>query len=274
MNLQRELFECNSGLSDAPMDYSVTEQCWRDRLLQLDNQFHSRVVNMVGFRERLKVVLQQEAEQSAEGHFVAFETDRQSIASIIGQYAIDGLTEAQAMLYAVARLPAAVQMPVMRVLIDEFGCGNLRASHSELFRELLRELGMPVDVEIYLAGTRPELFDFVNVYHWLTRRAPVMDYYLGALAYTEAVVPLAYRAFAQACDRLGIASKAYFTEHIHIDEYHARDALCALRLMDATQGIDFGKAWQGVELIRDVGRRAFQAAVDAARKGERAWTAA
>jgi hypothetical protein len=251
-----------------------TERLWVGNLLRRSERAQGQVADLDGFREQLALALREDPADSPESQFVACQASRAEFAAVIGQYAIDGLTEAQAMLYAVARLPAAVQMPVMRVLIDEFGCGNLRASHSELFRELLRELRMPVELQRYLAGTRPELFDFVNVYHWLTRRAPAMDYYLGALAYTEAVVPLAYRAFAQACDRLGIASKVYFTEHIHIDEYHARDALCALRLMDATEGIDFGKAWQGVELVRDVGRRAFQAAVDAARKGERAWTAA
>ena len=76
---------------------------------------------------------------------------------------------------------------------------------------------------------------------------------------------------ARACTRLGVRASNYFTEHIHIDEYHARDALLALRVLDAEQGADFHKAWIGVQMVRDIGRAAFRAAVDAARKGELAW---
>ena len=94
---------------------------------------------------------------------------------------------------------------------------------------------------------------------------------MGALAYTEAAVPRAFRVFERDCTRLGVRASTYFTEHIHIDEYHARDALLALRALDAEQGVDFRKAWIGVQMVRNIGRAAFHTAVDAARKGELAW---
>ena len=104
--------------------------------------------------------------------------------------------------------------------------------------------------------TRPELFDFVNVYHWMARRLPRAAHYVGALAYTEAAIPAAFATFAAACRRLGLSKDAYFREHIHIDEFHARDALAAVRLLARDSGADYGDFWAGVALAREVGRRA------------------
>ncbi len=176
------------------------------------------------------------------------------------------------MLHALPRLPPAAQMSVLRVLIDELGCGNLAASHSQLYRDLLGELGLPQELEPYLAFTRPELLEWVNVFSWMSRRATSIDLFLGALAYAEAIVPLTFQRLLAAGERLGLQQTRYWSEHIHIDHYHARDALNALRQFDAAVGLSYRLAWLGALMARETGLRAFRAAVEAAKKGERVWT--
>lgn len=193
--------------------------------------------------------------------FLADEINREQFKRVISEYAPDGLTEAFAMFSAIPKVQGAAQFPVMRILIDEFGKGKLQKSHSELYRELLRELGLPTELEGYGKGLNEESFAFVNIYHWLTKRADKIDYYLGALAFSEMIVPSSFQTFAAACERLGIQRKDYFTEHIHIDSYHTKEAFHALEILAKDNKIDLNSALLGAELVKEVGDLAFEAAM-------------
>ena len=268
---RRRLFESNAHI-ETSYDEKVLDQeaTWAADLIR-ETQVEGHTVRTFGeFRTRLAESLAEDSQTSPDSHFVEHQVGLEAFAAIVGQYAVDGLTEAQAMFYAVPRLAcSAAQMPVVRVLIDEMGCGNPRAAHSQLYRDLLGELGLPHEIGPHLEIARPELLDFVNVFHWMARRAPRIDFYLGALAYTEAAIPAAYATFAVACSRLGVSHDAYFLEHIHIDEFHARDALGAVRLMARDSGAEYSDFWTGVSLARLVGHRAFRAAVEVGRARER-----
>ncbi|HZI14515.1 MAG TPA: iron-containing redox enzyme family protein [Myxococcus sp.] len=210
------------------------------------------------FNAAFKTLLERDQATPSEGsRFVAESATREQFRSLLSEYALDGLTEAQAMFAVLPRLDPATQAPVMRILIDEFGCGNPARVHSTLYGNLLSELRLPTALEPYLTERCPESFAFVNVYHWLTKRAPTVDYYLGALVWTESVIPSSFQCYVQACERLGIQNHHYFSEHVHIDAYHARDALLALHKRDKACGVDFRHAWLGVLLARRVGDGAF-----------------
>lgn len=141
---------------------------------------------------------------SPNSMFVAQDMSFEQFRTIIREYAIDGLTEATAMFAIVPRLRGTVQAAVMRILIDEFGCGNPQRVHAELYRQLLLELGLSDDLRDYLETVNEESLAFVNLYHYFTKRAPQVDLYLGALAYTEMIIPTSFTSFAAACQRLGI----------------------------------------------------------------------
>lgn len=194
----------------------------------------------------------------------------EALQRLLSEYAIDGLTEASAMFAIVPRLQGRAQAAVMRILIDEFGCGNPQRVHAELYRQLLQELGLSTDLKEYLDTVNEESLAFVNVYHWLTKRAPRVDAYLGALAYTEMAIPTSFASFAVACERLGIRQRTYFTEHVHIDPYHTQDALLALNAMAEEGRLDVQEAWLGALLAHKVSECAFTAALRTARGGD-AW---
>jgi nitrite reductase/ring-hydroxylating ferredoxin subunit len=152
-------------------------------------------------------------------------------------------------------------MPILRVLIDEFGCGNLNQAHSQLYTDLLSELDMPTNIESYLDDLNQESYAFLNIFYWLTQRASNIEYFLGALAYLESMIPFTFKCFAEACQRLGILNSKYYTEHIHIDGFHSKDALRAIKEVELAANLCYSKVWIGVKIASLITNQAFDAAI-------------
>lgn len=267
---QRQLFALNrSALGDLES---------YDRLLKLESawlgplmkeleatcpRFGSRAELIEAFDRMLETEKNNPTETSS---FLAKRATREQFRVVVQQFALDGLTEAQSFLPIIARLPLPAQMPMMRVFIDEFGCGNYDQTHSRLYIELLTELGLPVDCESYVPITNDETFAFVNIFYWMTLRTPHPEYFVGALAYLENSIPYAFTCFADACSRLGIAHHHYYTEHLHIDGFHAKETRNTLRELDANGKLDCSRAWVGMQMGSLLIGQAFDAAVAKARQ--------
>ncbi|AEW92765.1 MULTISPECIES: iron-containing redox enzyme family protein [Streptomycetaceae] len=215
--------------------------------------------------EALDALLAEEAKGTGTGRYLAEKASRAEFTSVVRQFALDGLTEAQNFFPAVPRLPIRAQMAVMRVLIDEFGCGNLQQAHSRLYLDLLGELGLPQHLDAFIDTTTEETYAFLDVFYWLTQRAPTVEYFLGALAYLEASIPQAFTVQAEACRRLGVTNSRYYTEHLHIDTFHRQEMQLAIREYDAAHGLDATKVWIGALLLSDLIGTAFDTAVTRAR---------
>ncbi len=199
--------------------------------------------------DALKRMLEEEQEGSPSSWFLAEEATLEQFRVYVREFAPDGLTEAQNFFPAIARIPLKAQMALMRVLIDEFGCGNLQQAHSQLYLMLLEELALPQELTELLDDTSDETFAFLNVFYWLTERAPHIEYFLGALAYLEASIPSAFSFLAKACERLGVKNDRYYTEHIHIDNFHMKEMQTAIREYEAVHGVDATKLWIGARLL-------------------------
>jgi hypothetical protein len=185
---------------------------------------------------------------------------------LVQEFAVDGLTEAQVFYYVLPRLPLEAQMPMLRIMIDEFGSGNLKRAHTSLYMNLLRELGMPTEPAFYFDRIEPECLAFVNLFFWLGIRADDPSYFAGAITYLETTIPVFFECYVQACHRLGVQAHAYYSEHQHIDAFHAIEGQNLLRAMHATRTLDPGKAWVGVRLASIITGCAFEAAVAKARR--------
>ncbi|MBV8540531.1 MAG: iron-containing redox enzyme family protein [Pseudonocardiales bacterium] len=214
----------------------------------------------------LEGLLDGEQKGTPAGHYLAEEASREQFTLVVREFALDGLTEAQNFFPIIPRLPIRAQMAVMRVLIDEFGCGNLQQAHSQLYRNLLTELGLPLDLNHYLDHTSDETYAFLNVFYWLTQRVPDVEYFLGALAYLEASIPAAFTVQVRACERLGITHGRYYSEHVHIDDFHRKEMQLAIRECGATRAMDPTKLWIGALLLSELIGTAFEAAVRRARE--------
>ncbi|MGK4585047.1 iron-containing redox enzyme family protein [Kitasatospora sp. HPMI-4] len=217
---------------------------------------------LAALEQRLRA---EEADPPDSERYLAEHATLPEFAFVAGQFAVDGLVESQSHLGVLPRLPHRARMAVMRVLIDEFGCGNEAQEHARLYQRLMSELGLPTDPFQHAARACEETLAYVNLFHWLASRAPTPDYFLGAYAYFESSVLYGFRCYAAACARLGIANSRYYTEHLHIDSFHSREMLAALRAWDRERGADLRKVWAGVELTSATVTRATEAAVRGAR---------
>jgi hypothetical protein len=214
-------------------------------------------------------IAQRIAEESngmtGEASYVAETMPREAFRVLVQEFAVDGLTEAQSFYYVLPRLTLEAQMPMLRIMIDEFGSGNLKRAHTSLYLELLHELHMPTDLDFYAERAEPNCLAFVNLFFWLTLRASDASYFAGAITYLESAIPNFFECYVQACHRLGIQAHGYYSEHQHIDAFHAVEGQRLLRAMEATRSLDPAKAWLGVVLASANTGRAFETAVAKAR---------
>jgi hypothetical protein len=267
----KRLFILNRSLPDVPVLTEILdlEREWIVPKVAGLAERAAPVTSRARWVEALDGLLAEERSGTPAGEYVAEKADREEFRLVVREFALDGLTEAQNFFPAIPRLPIRSQMAVMRVLIDEFGCGNLRQAHSQLYLNLLAELDLPQDIESYLDTTSEENFAFLNSFYWMTQRAPDIEYFLGALAYLEASIPDAFTVQARACERLGLANGRYYTEHLHIDTFHRQEMQVAIRELEAARGLDPAKVWVGALLLSELLGAAFEAAVRRAREAVR-----
>jgi hypothetical protein len=265
-NLQR-LFELNRCVPSAARyrEIEAIEAVWLEPILAQHAALTPRLSSAPEIAQLIEESIADGGSDRSSADFLANGATREQFRAVVADYAVDGLTEAQNFFAVIPRLPIRAQMAVMRVLIDEFGCGNLRRAHSELYMDLLRELDLPTDLASHLPDVSAETLAFVNCFYWLASRAPDVEYFLGALAYLEAYIPTGFSCFDAACQRLGIKHGLYYSEHIHIDDFHKQELQIAIREYDRAQGCDYAKLWVGVTLLRRLLGDSFDAAIDRAR---------
>ena len=223
--------------------------------------------DLPALRERLaRLIADEQRETPESARYVAERMSLEEFRVLVQEFAVDGLTEAQAFYYILPRLTLEAQMPMLRIMIDEFGSGNLKRAHTSLYLNLLRELGMPTELAFYCERIEPACFEFVNLFFWLTLRADDPSYFAGAITYLETTIPDFFECYVQACARLGIKAHAYYSEHQHIDAFHAMEGQRLLGAMLATQSLDPRKAWLGARLASAITGSAFEVAVAKARQ--------
>lgn len=264
----KRLFLYNRSLpcADTVARLEKIEHTWIIPLVDSIEAGTSTLTSRTEWVRALDGLLARERAGSAAGDYLAERASRDQFTVVVSEFALDGLTEAQNFFPAVARLPIRAQMPLVRVLIDEFGCGNIQQAHSQLYRNLLTELGLPLDLNSYVDRTSDETYAFLNVFYWLTQRAPHVEYFLGALAYLEASIPATFGYYARACERLGIENGQYYTEHVHIDGFHMQEMQIAIREYELADGVDSTRLWVGACMLSELIGKAFEVAVERARE--------
>jgi hypothetical protein len=246
-------------------DIEQIEGPWISALLAELERDTEPVGSRLEWVQRLDDMLAEQTQGSDSSRFLANDATYAQFRLYVKEFAADGLTEAQNFFPAVARVPIKSQMALMRVMIDEFGCGNLRQSHSYLYRNLLVELDLPSELDDCLDYVSDETFQMLNVFYWLASRAPQPEYFLGALAYLEASIPSAFSCLVDACARLGIQHGTYYTEHLHIDAFHKKELQTAIREYELARGLDPTKVLIGAKLLSQLIAGAVDVAVEKAR---------
>jgi hypothetical protein len=266
---QKRLYINNRGVPtvDAYADMLEIERDWVVRLAaeieQQEPEFSSRTEVLDALHDLLAE--EERSGPSEDELFLARDATLEQFASVVADFAVDGLVESQSHLGIIPRLPAKARTAVLRVLIDEFGCGNDEQEHAQLYTKLVAELGMPTELEHYVGIAPDECFAYVNLFHWFAERAPVPEYFLGAYAYFESSVLYAFKCYAEASRRLGVANDKYYTEHLYIDTYHSKQMRGSIGVLERYRPVDLAKVWTGIRLTSAVVAEATAAAVGRAR---------
>lgn len=224
--------------------------------------------DLPAMRQQLtRLIEDEQREMPDSARYVAEGMTLDEFRILIQEFTVDGLTEAQSFYYVLPRLTLEAQMPMLRIMIDEFGSGSLKRAHTSLYVDLLRELHLPTELAFYGERIEPDCLAFVNLFFWLCLRADDPSYFAGAITYLETTIPMFFECYVQACQRLDIRAHAYYSEHQHIDAFHAAEGQHLLRAMQATRTLDVGKAWLGARLASGITGAAFETAVAKARRG-------
>ena len=118
-----------------------------------------------------------------------------------------------------------VRGEVAHNLWDEVGQGNLRRTHVQLYRDLVRSEGIDPSIERMDAHLS---WQGLAGYNLMMRHGLHRSRYfesLGSLAITEIADPEQYKKFVEGCRRVGVGGRnevglAYYEEHISVDVLH------------------------------------------------------
>jgi hypothetical protein len=266
---QKRLYIHNRTVPDVA-GYAELLEIERDWAVRLAREHEERAPAFASGEQLLAALgelLEEEESAGPSEHerFLAEEATPEQFRSVVAAFAVDGLVESQSHLGIIRRLPARARTTVMRVLIDEFGCGSDEQEHAQLYQKLVTELGMPTDLEYYVGLAPDECFAYVNLFHWFADRAPAPEYFLGAYSYFESSVLYAFRCYAAASRRLGIVNDRYYTEHLYIDSFHSKQMRSSIRALERDRPVDLAKVWAGVTMTSAVVSEATEAALGRAR---------
>lgn len=244
--------------------YLAFEDQWINRMLgtidAVDDDFTHK--DLLRFFDAL--IEEESAQEVDSASYVSRSMPLEEFRALVREFAVDGLTEAQVFYYIMPRLHLDAQMPMLRILIDEFGSANPARMHTGLYCNLLKELGMPTTLSYYIDQIDDVSYEFLNMYFWLTLRADDPSYFVGALTYLETMIPVVFPCYVDACNRLGVSAHQYYSEHCHIDGFHAVEGKRIFRAMEQTGTLNSKKAWLGVRLSSLVTNKVFDNAVQVA----------
>jgi Iron-containing redox enzyme len=149
---------------------------------------------------------------------------------------LDGLVEASRLSRIFGGASNEIQSTLFRVLLEEYGNGRLARKHSSFFSQMMAELGLKTEPEVYFDLVPWEVLASINHNFLLTERKRHFLRYNGGLTYFEIAGPSIYTDYMVAAERLQLSEAAmgYWNLHIREDERHGQWMLTevALPLVD------------------------------------------
>lgn len=147
------------------------------------------------------------------------------------------LREADPHTWAVPRVTGRTKAALVEIQADEYGQGDHRRMHSELFRTVMRGLGLDVRYGAYLSVVPAVTLALNNTMSFFGLHRRLRGAALGHLAAFEMTSTGPNRELSLGLRRLGVAAQVrhYFDEHVEADAAHeqiaARD-MCGVFVME------------------------------------------
>ena len=210
-------------------------------------------------------------EPSGDGRYFRDQVMETGYRRLLAIASLDGLVEASQLSRTLGGVGNEIHSVLTRLLLEEYGGGNLNRKHSSFFTVMLSELGMETAPEAYFDLVPWEVLAAINHSFLLSERKRYFLRYIGGLLYTEVSVPAAFGNYRAAASRLGLspAAMGYWDLHIKEDERHGRWMLhdIALPLADRYEA-DSWELLFGYDQQKLLSERAGASIARAAREAE------
>jgi Iron-containing redox enzyme len=132
------------------------------------------------------------------------------------------LKEADPHTWAIPRLSGRAKAALVEIQVDEYGGGNAERMHSELYRKLMRNVGLDDSYGAYLGAAPAVALAISNVMSMFGLRRELRGALIGHLAAYEMTSSGPCRRYAQGLRRLGGSDAAcdFYDEHVTADALH------------------------------------------------------
>jgi len=154
--------------------------------------------------------------------YLQLEADHRQFTEFVVHRSIYQLKEADPHSWALPRLSGPAKAALVEIQTDEYGNGNLARMHSELFRKLLRGLGLSDGYGHYVDAVPAITLALSNVMSLFGLRRELRGALVGHLAAYEMTSSAPCRRYGKGLRRLGgdDATCDFFDEHVTADAVH------------------------------------------------------
>jgi hypothetical protein len=182
--------------------------------------------------------------------FIQRDADHRQFSEFAVHRSVYHLKEADPHSWAIPRLRGRAKAALVEIQADEYGSGELRRMHSELFRRTLRGLGLDDTYGCYVDAVPAVTLAVSNLMSLFGLHRELRGALAGHLAAFEMTSSVPNRRYSQGLRRLGgdEAARRFYDEHVTADALHEQLAahdLCAGLVADEpelTDDVLFGAA--------------------------------
>jgi hypothetical protein len=229
LDLQLSLYLCYElhyrGLQDVPADRE-----WDPDLLRLRADLEGAFLSAL--RDDLAGGADLDAEVAAlltepvEGRGISHHLSRDGTLAQLREYialrSLYHLKEADPQAWVIPRLHGAAKAAVVTVEHDEYGAGRADRMHSQLFAEMMAELGLSTAYGDYLTGAPESVLAEVNLMSLTGLHRRLRGAAIGQFAVIELTSSPGAARLVKAAQRLGAgpATERFYAEHVEADAVH------------------------------------------------------
>lgn len=159
--------------------------------------------------------------------FIQRDADLEQTLEILRMRSIYRLKEADPTTWLIPRLSAVPKAALVELQYDEYGGGDPRRLHAELFARGLEACGLRSEYGAYIDDASLEVLEENNALSMFALNRRLRGASLGHLAAFEATSSLPSRQITQGLSRLGLPQEMidYYAEHIEADAVHEQLAV-------------------------------------------------
>ncbi|MCW2527829.1 MAG: hypothetical protein JWM76_2689 [Pseudonocardiales bacterium] len=153
--------------------------------------------------------------------------DRRQFQELAIHRSIYQLKEADPYTWVIPRLSGRVKAAMVEIQTDEYGGGNVDHMHSELFRKVLRGLGLDDGYSAYVASVPAITLAISNVMSLFGLRRDLRGALVGHFAAYEMTSSIPCRRYARGLRRLGADDDMceFYDAHVVADALHEQLAI-------------------------------------------------